>query len=81
MQLVSGSSLRSDLLATVSDELASYLSEERSESVVAILGTLPRPTAGAEVLDITPPLESGECVSVTQVSGPHEEVLCAPYGW
>jgi hypothetical protein len=55
--------------------LSSYCSESLKGEVAGFLKALPSPIERAEILSVTPPLESGECISVTRFFGPQEEVL------
>jgi hypothetical protein len=72
---VLGNSLLLNGETNVPDLVASYFSEKLKGNVVGLLRRLPRPLDEAEILSVTPPLGSSECVSVTRFSGPQEGVL------
>lgn len=62
--------------ADVNDLVASYLIEELEANITSILGTLSLPIDTAEVLCVNVnPADSREFVSLTRLSGPHEEFL------
>jgi hypothetical protein len=62
--------------ADVNDLVASYLIEEVEANITAILGTLSLPIDTAEVLCVNVnPMDSREFISLTRLSGPHEELL------
>lgn len=65
-----------DPKADVNDLVASYVIEELEANITAILGTLSRPINTAEVLCVNvDPVNPREFVSLTRLSGPHEELL------
>ena len=70
---VLGSSLRPDPEAQVSRGVSGYLRGE--PKLLGTLEMLPRPIKTAEVLSVSPPLESNECISIIRVSGRRQEVL------
>jgi hypothetical protein len=62
--------------ADVNDLVASYLIEEVEANITAILGTLSLPIDTAEVLCVNVnPMDPREFISLTRLSGPHEELL------